>query len=223
MSNLDRIVNLLASPRSAFASLDNETRFWFPLLLNAMITIGAVAAYFAVVDLSWLANHLNTVNVPNLPDAPPPMAGSSIAAFSLASISTTALLGKPIAALFYLLVGRLMNLSWRFGQWLTLWCWAMLPGALAYVAALVALFLSPARQLTLQEANVLSFNELLVHAEPGDSGYSLLTSLTILDPWLWMLAIVGLRVWSQRSWLFCTLFILFPWLVIYGVWLLVSV
>ena len=34
----------------------------------------------------------------------------------------------------------------------------------------------------------------------------------------WALAIVGVHVWTQRSWLYSAIFVLIPAVVVFGVW-----
>jgi hypothetical protein len=52
----------------------------------------------------------------------------------------------------------------------------------------------------------------------GGAGYSLLESLTIPNFLSWALMIIGVHLWSQRSWAFSASFILVPAAVIYGAW-----
>ena len=52
----------------------------------------------------------------------------------------------------------------------------------------------------------------------GDPGYSLFVSLSILMPLSWLLAAIGVRQWSKRSWLFSWIFVLVPSILIYGCW-----
>ncbi|HEX2585160.1 MAG TPA: hypothetical protein VHL14_08505, partial [Steroidobacteraceae bacterium] len=68
----------------------------------------------------------------------------------------------------------------------------------------------------------LSLNELLFHRAMGQPGQSLLASFDLLSLWSMVLLVLGIRVWSQRSWLFSVLFALMPTIVIYGIWAMVA-
>ena len=52
----------------------------------------------------------------------------------------------------------------------------------------------------------------------GSPGHALFESLTIPAVLSWILMIIGVRTWSQRSWAFSAIFILLPVVVIYGIW-----
>ena len=61
-----------------------------------------------------------------------------------------------------------------------------------------------------ERAGPLSLNELLFHRPKGSPGHALFESLSIPAVLGWMLTIIGVHVWSQRSWAFSTIFALLP-------------
>ena len=61
-------------------------------------------------------------------------------------------------------------------------------------------------------------NELFFHFEPADSGYALLSSISLVQLLTLLLMVIGVQTWSKRSWLLSIVVVLAPRLVIYGVW-----
>jgi hypothetical protein len=59
---------------------------------------------------------------------------------------------------------------------------------------------------------------LFFHKSMNERGFALLSSLTVIHPWVWWLSVLGVRVWSGKSWLFSSLFALTPIVIMYGGW-----
>jgi len=116
--------------------------------------------------------------------------------------------------------GNVTKVRYSFKQWFALTCWTTLPSVLisTIIAALMILTSSDVTQLSPNALKPLTLNELFFHRAMGQPGQSLLASFDLLSLWSMGLLVVGVRAWSQRSWLFCTLFALVPTIVIYGVW-----
>jgi hypothetical protein len=97
-----------------------------------------------------------------------------------------------------------------------------LPSLLGILASAALLLASDTHQIDNGELAVLSLNELFFHVPFGGKGHTLLTTLTILHPWMWWLTALGVRVWTGRSWTFSALFALLPVVVGYGAWAAIS-
>jgi hypothetical protein len=227
MNNARLLVSFLFDPRSAFRSLHERPTFWFPLLL---ITLGAAVSlvwYFSVVDYPWLVDY--TMNKdPDRGDLTEAQKAEMAAAMTRDMLMWSSLaavvFGIPIMRLlegvYYFLAGKAIGIAQSFKHWLALACWSGLPTVLALVASAFFLMLHPNGQVTQEQLSVLSLNELL--GMPAENRwYSLLSSVTVLHPWVVWLAAVGAQVWSGRSMVFCFGFALLPWIVIYGVWALI--
>jgi hypothetical protein len=123
-----------------------------------------------------------------------------------------------VSALYLLLAAKVTKLPQGFKHWFAFSCWAALPWLLSTVVAAIFLILSDNAQVSPSALQPLSINELLLHRPMGSAGYALFESLTISSVLSWILMIIGVRVWSQRSWEFSAIFILLPNVVIYGIW-----
>jgi len=77
--------------------------------------------------------------------------------------------------------------------------------------------------MTPDAMSMLSLNELFFHVPMGHKWHSLLTSLTILNPYIWWLTIVGVKIFSARSTIYATVIVLVPLVVIYSGWALFAV
>jgi len=89
---------------------------------------------------------------------------------------------------------------------------------LGTVVAAILLLLSENAQVSPSVLQPLSLNELLLHRPIGSPGHALFESLSIPTLLSFVLMIIGIRVWSQRSWAFSATVTLLPWVVIYAVW-----
>lgn len=224
MNNTQMTLALLTEPRAAFNALRERPTFWFPLLLLAFGTASAVVAYFSLVDVAWLNDHIASgdarMEKMQADGSMPQMSRSLLMWTSL----TAVVVGIPVVRLlegaYYFLAGRVTNIVQSFRHWMALACWSSLPLALALVVSVTVLALHPTGQATQEQLNLLSLNELFFHVGEKSPWYSLASNLTLLHPWAWGLAATGVRVWSGRSWPASIAFALMPWVVFYGVWAL---
>jgi hypothetical protein len=224
MNNARLLMSFLLEPRSAVRSLQERPTFLFPLLL---ITLGAAASlvwYFSVVDYAWLMDHtiLQNPDHADLNEAQKAEMASSMTRDVLMWSSLAAvLLGIPLMRLlesvYYFLAGRAVGMAQPFRHWLALACWSGLPALLALAASAVFLLMHPNGQVTQEQLSVLSLNELF-NVPEGNRWYSMLSSVTVLHPWMLWLSAVGVQTWSGRSMLFSFGFALLPWAVAYGIW-----
>jgi len=225
MNNLELTVALATAPSSAFAELRERPRFWFPLLLIVLTTVGVVYWYYSMVDIEWFKDLLFSN------DSRFKKMGEDERAAAIAMVTRTPLLwssvigpfiGIPILcaleALYLLIAAKVTKLQPGFKHWFALGAWSLLPLVLGNVVAAILLFLSDTTQISPGSLQPLSLNELLFHRPMGSPGQALFESLTIPTFLSFALMIIGIRVWSQRSWAFSTAVVALPWILIYGCW-----
>lgn len=97
-----------------------------------------------------------------------------------------------------------------------------MPSLLGVVASAALLLATDTNQIDAGALAALSLNELFFHVPMAGKGYTLLTTLTLLQPWMWWLTALGVRVWTGRSWTFSAIFALLPVVVGYGAWAIIS-
>jgi hypothetical protein len=106
-----------------------------------------------------------------------------------------------------------------FLHWFSLLSWSNIPVLAGTIAAMALLATqSGPVQINPSELQMLSLNELFFHLGPSEPGYALFSALSLLSLWTWALAIIGVRTWSDRSWIFSAVFVLLPFVLIYGAW-----
>ena len=229
MKNIELAWAILIDPKSCFTALREQPRFWFPLLTTIVSSLIVMFWYFNMVDFAWLTEHM--LSRSSQADKASEAQKAQVGAFMTKGLMMwLALIGIVVAiplvrlleAVYYLLAGKLTNVQQSFKQWFSLTCWSSFPLIFSVLAMAIALLLQGNGQVSQEELQLLSLNELLFHVPASNRWYSLLSSVTILHPWIWWLTIVGVQVWSARSWVFCTLFALLPVALLYGGWALFS-
>lgn len=225
MNNLALSVALATAPSAAFNELRERPRFWFPLLLLVASTAIMSWWYYSIVDIEWFKDAMfsNDPNVQKLGEAERAAAMSMLTRTTLLWSSVVgAVFALPIVlllwAVYLLLAAKVTKLPQGFKHWFALTCWTMLPMLLSAVVGAIFLILSDTAQVSPSVLQPLSVNELLLHRPMGSPGYSLFESLSIPLVLSTILMIIGVRVWSERSWLFSAVFILLPTVVLYGIW-----
>ena len=229
MNDLAVAASLATSPSSAFAELRERPRFWFPLLAITVSSAVVIAWYYGVVDIDWLKEQLFGNNPDFQKMAPEQRAGAmSFMGRNTMMISgiVGTFIGLPIAflisALYYFIAAHVTKVPLGYKHWFSMVCWASLPIVLNAIAAVLFLLLRDNDQIGPGTLQPLSFNELFFHVPLGARGQSFLDSLSIPALMSTALSIIGVRVFSLRSWLYSTIVALIPLVLIYGIWAFVA-
>jgi hypothetical protein len=227
MNNIALSVALATAPSSAFEDLRQRPRFWFPVLLIIVTTAAIWYGYFSVVDFEWFKETV-LANNPDVKALPVDQHAAVMAMYtrpmimwgSVVSIAFVTAIVFLLSALYFWVTAKVTRLpsELRFKHWFAFGAWASLPLVLGNLVSAILLLLSDSPQVSPGTMAPLGLNELLVHAPLGSPAQGLLDSLSIPAFLSWALMIIGVKVWSQRSWLFSSLYILLPAVVIYGIW-----
>ncbi|MEY2854960.1 MAG: hypothetical protein RL030_2092 [Pseudomonadota bacterium] len=227
MTNMQMIIALATAPRRAFEALAEKPRWLFPLLLLLASTLLLTIWYYSKVDLAWVVDEQlrNNPRTAALSEAQREqisgqMNSGMIMWTSVIAVVIVLVLIRVLEATWYLLAGKVMNVDRSFKQWFSLANWSSLPGVIAVIPAVIALLMADTNQLDPGVLQPLSLNELFFHRSAGDPGYQLLSNVSLLGLLGALLAIIGVKTWSARSWLFSTVFVLLPVALIGGVWAL---
>jgi|JRYD01.1.fsa_nt_gb hypothetical protein len=227
MNNMELTSALVTAPTKAFENLKEKPRFLFPLLVLVLSTLAVMFWYYRIVDFDWLIDRMLSAN-PQMSRmseqereaAMKMMSPGVIMWSSLIGVVAALVIARVVETLYYLLAGSVTNVRYSFKQWFSLSCWTALPAVIGTLSMAVFLLTSGNNQISNEELNLLSLNELIFHVPFGGKGYVLLSSLTLLHPWIWWLTVLGVRTWTGRSWLFSSLFVLTPIVLLYGGWAL---
>jgi hypothetical protein len=225
MNDLALAGTTITAPSAAFAELRERPRFWFPLLLVTLCAAGMMFWYYSVVDIEWLKDLMygNNAKFQALSEGERAQAMGMVSRNMLRYGSTIGVMfAIPIwfvlQSLYLLLAAKVTKLPLGFKHWFALSCWSFLPALLNAVVAAIFLLISDTNQMTPGIMQPLSLNELIFNLPFGAPGQQLLEALTIPGFWSWILMIIGVRVWSQRSWVFSSILVLLPIVLMYGIW-----
>jgi len=229
MNNLALLSALAFEPRKAFDEIAQRPRFWFPLLLLLAASVGLSVWYCSVVDIQWLTDQTlrNSGLARRLSEE---QMEAAIARSSRGGAIAQAIIAGPLLlvaihlaeAVYLLLAGKITNVQRSFRQWFALSCWTSLPGVMAVIPAAMVLLGASSPQIPQADLQALSFNELLLHLTPKDSGYLLWSNFGVLSLVSLYLSSLGVKLWSGRSWLFSVLFATLPVLLVVGIVLIRS-
>jgi Yip1 domain len=225
MNNMELAGALVTAPSAAFADLKEKPRFWFPLLTVCLTTAAIFIWYYSIVDIEWLRDRLLSANprMDQMTDQQREAAAKFMSAnflmwSSVASIVITIPIMRALEAVYFTLAGNVANVRYKFEHWFSLACWTGLPHVIGTAAMVVYLLTANTNQISNEELSLLSLNELFFHKSMTEPGFALLSSITLIHPWVWWLTVLGVRVWSGRSWLFSSVFALLPVVILYGAW-----
>jgi hypothetical protein len=224
MNNFSLASALLFEPRKAFDDIAARPRFWFPLLLILVSTLVLAVWYCSVVDVPWLIDttlHGNPLTRGMPEERIQEMINRSTRGGLIGQTVVSSLiflvLIRLVESLYYLLAGKIMGVDRSYKQWFAFSCWTGLPSALALVPGAIVLAGVSQPQIPQTSLQPLSINELLLHLAPDQPGYSLWSNLSLLTVAGVALAVVGVKIWSGRSWLFSTLFAALPLLLLIAI------
>jgi hypothetical protein len=230
MKNLEFAWQLIISPSAAFQSLKEKPHFWFPLLIISIMSAAMLAWFYAVVDFDWLREQIVSSN-PQFEKMSEAQRAKATAMIPKAVMMWSSIIGALVVlpvmrfleAVYYLLIGKMPRVEVSLKQWFSLACWSGFPAIIALALMAVALIMRSNAQMTPDAMSMLSLNELFFHVPMGHKWHSLLTSVTILNPYIWWLTIVGVKVFSARSMTYAAVVVLVPLTVIYAGWALFAV
>lgn len=225
MNNLATAVALATAPSTAFEELRERPRSWFPLLVVVLSTVAMVYWYYSVVDIEWLKDVMFS-NHPDMQKLPDAERAKAMGMYGRKTLLLGSVVGVVVAlpvvfalqSLYLVLAAKVTGLRQGFKHWFALSCWTALPVLLSTVVSAILLLMSDSPQVSPAIMQPFSLNELVLHRPIGSPGHTLFESLNVPSVLSWILMIIGVRTWSQRSWAFSTIYILLPVLVIYGIW-----
>lgn len=227
MNDLTLLATLVTTPSSAINTIRERPRILFPLLVAMLLSAAMIYWYYSTVDFEWLKHQLFD-NAPQMQKLSAEQRAKAMNFMSRNAMMWSGIIGAFIvigvmfvlSATYLLVAGNVSGVRYRFQQWFALACWTALPPILLgiVISVVMRLISNDTSQLTPDSLRPLSLNELFFHRAMGEPGQSLLASFDLLSLWSMGLMVLGVRLWSQRSWLFALIFALSPYVVIYGVW-----
>lgn len=225
MNTLSLAGTMITHPSAAFVELRERRRFWLPLIALVVGLALQQYWYFTIVDIEWLKDRMysGAEMTPEQRQAMMGMMSRNVMLWSsVGSVALIMPLMMALSAVYYLLAGKVTNVQYSFKQWFSFCVWCSVPVIIGLIASYGILLVQDANaQIGPSELSVFSANELF-QLPPSDSGAQLLTQLNPITLWTWAISIIGIKTWSNRSWLFSTVVAMLPAVIIYGIWALIA-
>jgi hypothetical protein len=186
--------------------------------------------YYSIVDFEWLKDHMfggssrfENMSPEQRERALSMMSHNMMMWSSVISVAVVMPVVLALISVYYLLAGKVTNVQCTFKQWFSFATWCSVPTLIGIAASYAVLATQGANaQIGPSELQVLSANELFFQLPASHLGAQLLDQLNPITFWTWAVGIIGLKVWSNRSWLFSATFVMLPSVLIYGVWALIA-
>jgi len=202
MSEVSRITGAFLDPKKAFADIAARPRWYVPIIL--MVAMALAFTYLYTTHVGWehymrqtLENNqrmqqMDAQQRENIIQQQTKYAPIFGYVFSAVGIPVSALVMAGVVLLMAKMMGA-ASLTYR--QMFAITSYAMLPGLISGILAIVVMFLKDPEQFNLQ--NPIAFN-LGAFLEPppgtGKALYSLATSIDLFSFWSILLLAVGITV-----------------------------
>jgi hypothetical protein len=215
------IGNVILSPSPTFARLKDKPRAWVPLLVLLLLTLAVTWWYVSTLDFAWFREQMLTTRGPVKPEQRAAMEHFFTPTAMMWSSGLGIVLGTPVlyllTALYYLLAGKVMGTGIGFGKWFGFAVWTSIPRLLALPLSALQIMTSGGR-LSLEDANMVSLNYLLLHLHASSPWFGFATNLDLTSLWSIALAVIGLKAWTGRSTGTCVTVAVLPYALVYGIW-----
>ncbi len=224
-SVINAMVDIIASPTRALDEIRGHTAWlWVPLIISMVVSCAAFAFYYSWVDFDWLVEE----TIAGLPpesraEAAPGvrsfMSPTSSIAITIASIVFVTFVLYALFAAYYHLVAKIAtSAELKYGQWFSLNVWAGFPQIFGAIAMFVVILMADSNQLAQHKLSPLSFNEIFIHAEPGDKWFNWGNAVHLLQLWSLYLVALGFSRWTGSSLVKGLVVAAIPLVLIYGIW-----
>lgn len=220
-STFSSFTGMFYEPRHAFSRLRSRPHGWLPALLITGGTALIVWWYYQTVDFPWLIDQ----QLRAMPDLNASQREAAAAMMRPRVLTWSGVIGTLVVmpllmafyGLVYLIASKLIGSEIRFGKWFALAAWSSVPRLLCF-PLMVMQILGSNGQLPAEDLNMVSFNYLLLRLPVEHPWAGLANNIDLAAVWAIGLAAVGIRVWTGRGIVACSLIAALPSVLVYGLW-----
>ncbi|MFZ5635669.1 MAG: DUF3566 domain-containing protein [Pseudomonadota bacterium] len=218
---MSQLVDIFLQPGKTFAELKDKPTFLLPVALATVVTVAVTALYFSSVDGDWLVDQLLSANpdatAKEIEQARKVMPGAKVMGyFAIGWGAISTVLFTALAALYFLIAGKISGNPVSFRHGMSLSAWSGMPSLLLMVVILIGvLTMDPQTQfssLALLNVDPLFFELPMDHPWSGFA-----KSLSLLMPWTIFLGALGWRTWFRTGWGQAAIVSALPYVVYFGV------
>jgi hypothetical protein len=215
------IGNVILEPTPTFGRLKARTHAWLPLLVLILLSLGIMFWWVSTTDFDWLRAHMLATQPNAKPEVRAAMAKFMTPTAMMITSGLSAVVGTlliaALAALYYLVAGKVLGSDIRYGQWFGFSVWTSVPRLLTLPLSALQIMTSHG-QVAPEDLNMASLNYLLFHLPLTNPWAGLVGSIDLTTFWSLALATLGLKAWTGRPTGTCVLVALLPYLLVYGLW-----
>lgn len=220
------LIDIFTAPRKAFSELKITPRFLFPLLLIMVSYSLLYAYYFLIVDFQWMIEQMAALqpadNQEQFREAMSIMSPMIMGVSSVVGTVLSLLVIYLLYSVYLLLATKVTNDNIGFKSAFSLTCWTAMPLMLSVVASVVNITLASEGRIAIESVNPLTLDALIFSFPPDHTLKAFTSSFDILQFWSFGLLIIGFATWTDKSLGKSALIVLPPYVVIYGIWLLLA-
>ncbi len=219
-SALQTLVNVVAAPAEAFASIRERPRLMLPLLLILAASVTTASLYLARVDVAWLTEQslrattfmdLTEDQIEQMASAAADRGRSLIVTQGVLSTIAGTLIIFSLQALYLKIVSALTSDGIRYRQWFSLISWTALPAIVGAIATSVFILTNDVQFVAQTAINPLSFGKLAgLDLSDSSTAIRILGSLGPVNIWTIALLIMGYRALTGKHFALSALVVLAP-------------
>ncbi|WP_290889096.1 YIP1 family protein [Arenimonas sp.] len=219
---MSQLIDIFLEPGKVFAGLKDKPSFLVPALIVLLATTASAVLYFFNVDPEWFTNYqlqaaAQEMSKAELEQAKQFMPGARMMGYiTLVTTPIFFAIIFSLAALYYMLAGKISGNPTGFRHGLALSAWSSMPMVLGAVISIVGIYTS-SPQSSMESMQLLNVDPLFVQLETGHPWAMLARSFSLLNLWVWFLAALGWKTWYRTGWGQALFVVLLPYVVIYGV------
>lgn len=223
---MGRITGVFLDPKKAFADIAARPSWIVPVVLLAIAALAFTYTYSTKIGWEHYFRQLADTNT-RMQNMDPQQREAAIQMqikFGPIGGYVFSIIGIPLMALIVggvvLLMSKIGGASLKFKQTFAISSWAMLPGLISSILAIVVMFLKNPDDFNLQ--NPLAFNLAAFLEPPPNTGkflYTFAKSFDLFTIWMILLLAVGISVAARKiPFSKAVILVVAPWLI----WVLVS-
>ena len=226
LSEVGRIPAVFIDPKRAFADIAARPTWILPAALLAVAALAFTYIYSTRIGWDHYFRQIAETNakMQQMDAQQREQAIQMQVKFGPIGGYVFSIIGIPLVALIVggviLLMTKMAGASLKFKQTFAISAWAMLPGLISSILAIVVMFLKNPDDFNLQ--NPLAFNLAAFLEPPPNTGkfiYTLAKSFDLFTIWMILLLAVGISVAARKiSFTKAVILVAAPWLI----WVLIS-
>lgn len=217
------LVKMFYEPTRTFEALEPKKQAWLPIILVIAAMTAVTLWYFSVVDGAWFIEQMFSTMKAKEREAAEQMLNANTMKVSMIGGQ---LIGVPlvlcITGLYFLIAGKIAKRPLSFGAGFSLAAWAMVPTLLLLPLAAIQILMSANPQFEYSALNMLSLNQLLFQYPMGHPMAAFFDSISLVSVWNAVLLVIGFQVWAKAQLATALKVVLFPYVVVYGIWLAIA-